>query len=763
MDLPTPDLRMKPDIRYFFFIYFFLISCQNDYQEPMVSFDDYQIADGFELKLAASEPLIEAPVMLDFDNKGRMWVLEMRGFMPNVQGAGEELPNGRITILEDLDDDGVADHAKVFLDSLVLPRAIAHVYGGLLYAEPPNLWFVEINNDKPGKKTLVDSVYAYAGNPEHMPNGLLMNIDNWIYNANSHFRYQLKDGNWIKEPTTYRGQWGITKDNWGRLYYNNNTTQLIGDYVLPNTMIRNPYLKPKEGVNIKLLEDQNVFPLHATIVNRGYDKGILDENGKLVNFTAACGPLVYRGGHFPDSFQQNAFVCEPMGNLIKRNVLFFGQIVTTAKQAYENEEFIASTDEAFRPVKVLDGPDGAMYVVDMHRGVLQHRADITPYYEENVIRTGLDSIKGMGRILKVKYKDRELKKIVELEKASGSQLVELLKSDNGWLRDRAQQILIYKGHKSAVPQLKKLALAVDNEVTTIHALHALGGLNELSFDILNEVVSRGTPMVKAHGLLLLEQFASPGNVNEMENLARNLLDMREAVADLYLALSIGPWVDLSSGIFLPMLLTISDRYPEKAIYQEAIVSGLESFEDLSAFAKEAGKENVNVLLKDLLANTMHNKEEGIKNSIFVRVTIPEQGRKKGFTMFRNVCASCHGHGSEGIENLAPPLKGSEYVTGSVDRLALIILKGMEGPVHVNGRLYDLNAAMPAFENNLTDDEIADIISYLRNAFVIKPQFMASEIDAKKIARLREMYEGTLTEKRLAKMFGSQSSSNAQTK
>jgi hypothetical protein len=126
-----------------------------------ISFEKYRIADGFQIQLAASEPLIQAPVAIDFDDQGRMWTCEMRGFMPNLAGIGDDSPNGRISILEDRDNNGVADHAKVFLDSLVLPRAIAHVYGGLLYTAPPNLWFVEIHNDKPGKKTLVDSTYFY--------------------------------------------------------------------------------------------------------------------------------------------------------------------------------------------------------------------------------------------------------------------------------------------------------------------------------------------------------------------------------------------------------------------------------------------------------------------------------------------------------------------------------------------------------------------------------------------------------------------------
>ena len=323
-------------------------------QMPAISFENYKIADGFEIQLAASEPLIEAPVVMDFVNQGRMWVVEMRGYMPNLDGKGEKVPNGRICILEDLNKDGRADHEKIFLDSLVLPRAIAHVYGGLLYASPPNLWFVDINNDKPGKRVLVDSLYSDGGNVESQPNALYMVVDNWIYNANSTFRYRFKDGKWLKEPTSFRGQWGMSKDNYGRLYYNSNEIQIAGDYVLPNTLINNPYLKPKEAINRVLTDNQRVYPLHPTTVNRGAEKGILTKDSLLVNFTAACGPLIYRGDQFPDDYHLNAFVCEPEANLIKRNILTFGALETTAKQAWDDREFIASTDEGFRPVNLLD-------------------------------------------------------------------------------------------------------------------------------------------------------------------------------------------------------------------------------------------------------------------------------------------------------------------------------------------------------------------------------------------------------------------------
>jgi glucose/arabinose dehydrogenase len=123
-------------------VFIFLCACKPSFKEPEIALDSYEIADGFVLEVLASEPLLKAPVALDFDDRGRMWVAQMPGYMNDMQGSDEDKPVGSIRILEDWDGDGVADHAKIFLDSLVMPRALAHVYGGLLYAEPPTygLW-----------------------------------------------------------------------------------------------------------------------------------------------------------------------------------------------------------------------------------------------------------------------------------------------------------------------------------------------------------------------------------------------------------------------------------------------------------------------------------------------------------------------------------------------------------------------------------------------------------------------------------------------
>ncbi|ALJ06454.1 dehydrogenase [Pseudalgibacter alginicilyticus] len=697
------------------------VSCKSKiYDEPIISLETYQIEEGFELQIAASEPFIEAPVSMDFDNKGRMWVVEMKGYMQNLEGTGSEMPNGTISILEDWDNDGITDHSKIFLDSLVLPRAIAHVYGGLLYAEPPNLWFVDIKDDKPQNKVLVDSLYSDGGNVEHQPNGLMMHVDNWIYNAKSNFRYQNKNGKWIKEPTTFRGQWGISKDNFGRLYYNTNSTQLIGDYVLPNTAIKNPFYRPTAAFGKKLTPNQNVFPLHPTSVNRGNEKGVLTKDSLLINVTSACGPLIYRGNAYPSYYMENAFVCAPEANLVKRHILNISADKITANQAISKKEFIASTDEGFRPVNLFNGPDGNMYVVDMHRGIIQDKAFLTPYLQKRYAQKKLDTIIGMGRILRVVNKGNNSIKVDDLNTFSNLELVDLLSSSNGWLRDRAQQLLIFNNDKAVVTRLKKILENVENPIAQIHALHTLNGLKVLDFTTLEKVLySNSKSATISHALVLIEQFASQNRIPSILKIIEKQTLKNNPEIDLYILNALGDWISLSSDKFFPIILKLSNKYTNNLVYQESLISSLRGLEEAFLLFLNKKEDEVTISkLNEILLTTISNKNNNKKNFIYTQKSVGTDARTAGYNIFRNFCATCHGIDGEGIENLAPPLRDSEYVTESNERLALIILHGLSGPIHVNGELYDLGITMPGLANNpeFSDTDIKNIIEYLNNAF-----------------------------------------------
>src|SRR5690242_8486584 len=280
---------------------------------PSESLQHFVLEKNFQVQLVASEPLVSAPVASSFDKHGRLWVVEMNAYMPDTSGNGEEEPIGKIVILEDKNHDGVFDDRKVFMDSLVMPRGLCLLDDGILVAEPPKLWFVEKNGDKAGQKFLVDSNYAEGGNVEHQPNGLLRGLDNWIYNAKSANRYRRVGKNkWLKEHTHFRGQWGISQDEFGRLYYNNNSFNLLGDYFSPSLGADNPHQARVAGFDEGIVSDNSVFPIHPTPgVNRGYLKDVLDDSLRLINFTAACGPLIFNSDAFGKEYYNNVFVAEP--------------------------------------------------------------------------------------------------------------------------------------------------------------------------------------------------------------------------------------------------------------------------------------------------------------------------------------------------------------------------------------------------------------------------------------------------------------------
>lgn len=749
--LSKPNKMIRLEIKPIYLLLSTLFfSCRTNYEEPQISLEAYKMEEGFQLEVVASEPFLEAPVAIDFDNKGRIWAVEMRGYMQTISGESEELPNGVISIMEDRDGDGVTDHSKVFLDNLVLPRAIAHVYGGLLYAEPPNLWFVEIENDRPGKKVLVDSLYATEGNVEHQSNGLMMNIDNWIYNSRLHFRYQRRNGVWIKEATSFRGQWGITKDDFGRLYYNDNSTQIAGDFVLPNVHLSNKFYRPKESISKALTRNQRVYPLHATLVNRGYQEGVLDADSMLVNITSACGPLVYRGGQFPSDYHQNAFVCAPEVNLVKRNLLEFNGPTTKATQAWDDKEFLAATDEGFRPVNLNVGPDGSMYIVDMHRGVIQHQAFMTSYLRERIVERGLDKVIGMGRILKVSSNQTPVFEIPELERADVSELVSLLSHQNGWIRDRAQQLLILGGDKNAIPLLEGTIKSTRDGVGSIHAMYAAKGLDGLNGETLLTLAKSDDPQVVAHALLQIADLDMEISHGELQPILDELIARENPTIDLYLLALLERSDPPRDGTF-QKIVELINRNPA-AVFQDGVVSALngreEEWKNFLAQAKiEMPAElanKVNQVIEDRAAQKpywIHQQE-----------SLPLDDRTHGLKLFRSTCVACHGNVGQGIEGLAPPLINSEYLRGSQKRLALILLHGMNGPLHVDGKAYEFNAQMPGLGSNpaISDQDLTDLIVYLSNAFGNSSRGVSPEI-IKDLRKVKPEAD-TFTEEELLQLY-----------
>ncbi len=455
----------------------------------------FRIAPGFQLELVASEPNVVDPVVLRWGPAGRMWVVEMRGYMPNVEGKGEQKPVGKIAVLEDTDGDGRMDQRTTFLDNLVMPRALALVEGGVLVAEPPHLWYCrDTNGDLRADQKTKLTKYGKQGPVEHTENGLRQAIDNWIYNAKSkrRFQFDLKDGEPVlkEEKTDFRGQWGISQDSFGRLYYNTNSYFLKGETFPKNLEKHSGTLSINDAMSSGIVQDNAIYSIRVNPgVNRGYREGMLRKDGRLARATGVSGQVIYRGDQLPSEYSEDAFVPDVAGNVVayfdmKRKGINMKAVRKTFEdQDWGRRDFLASRDERFRPVNVENGPDGTLYVIDMYRGIIQHKKFITPrYLKKQILARNLDQPVGLGRIWRVFAKDQKRRiEMPDLTKESSGNLVKLLEHENAWHRDWAQRLLIRRDPGEDI--LQKLRNTVRNgggETAKIHALWTLEGLGALN-------------------------------------------------------------------------------------------------------------------------------------------------------------------------------------------------------------------------------------------------------------------------------------------
>jgi putative membrane-bound dehydrogenase-like protein len=490
---------------------------------PEAELETFNLPEGLVAQVVASEPLVQHPVAISFDADGRLWVVEMRNYMPDTSGWGETKPTGRISILHDTDNDGRMDKSTVFLDKLVLPRAIGFANGGVLIGTPPNLLFCRDTNgdDIADQTTIVATDYGVPENPENFANGLLWGLDNWIYNAAHSKRlrpFALSNATPASRSSTQPtnlfefspiptlGQYGITHDDYGRFFFNTNSDHLRGSLVPPHYRIAQPHQpdvdrryphRHRSGDLPRTPDDgEPRLPRRASSAPTARSP----PSPPPVRHTSTVGTLL------PD-FYGNAFVCDPSANVVRRSIITEQGAKLSARNAYDNREFIASTYERFRPVNIQTGPDGALYIVDMHHGLIQHRISITQYAKENYKAKQLDKHLSTGRIFRI-VPARSMgvppmppRKLTALPT---NDLVQLLTHKNGWLRDTAQRLLIERTDPTSVDALRHLAHDGEHWTHRLHALWTLDGIDQLINPTIALALHDPEPKIRAAAIRLSE-------------------------------------------------------------------------------------------------------------------------------------------------------------------------------------------------------------------------------------------------------------------
>lgn len=516
------------------------------------SVSDFKVVSGFRVELVAAEPLVRDPVAMAFDEYGRLFVVEYPEY--NQQFAKEKQNiNGTVRMLEDSDGDGRYDKSTVYVSGLKAPSAVACYNGGLFVAAAPDVLFCKDTNGdgRADQKQVVFTGFRRLENrTDPSVNTFLWGLDNRFHACTSYSGANVRaimdkgsqprsigNRNFLFDPRTLRfdlssggGQHGLAISDWGQEFLCTNSSPVKMLMYDDRYLARNPYLKaPAPAVEIteggkhtqlfRISPEEFWRKERTRLRTEGKMRGS-NEGGKSSGFfTAATGVTIYRGDTWPSKYRGSVFVGEPANNLVFRAQLQPNGVGWIARRADSNVEFLASTNNRFRPVQFTNAPDGNLYVVDMNRDLIEGAMFLPQELLKNVKVTGGSNRGRIYRIVPDAFTQRELP---NFHQATTDELVGLLAHQNGWHRDTAARLLYERQDESAVKHLKTLVAESNYPVARMTALYSLDGLNALDDQTLEKALADSVPNVRIHAIRLSET-----RVNRSQALQRKLLELTD--------------------------------------------------------------------------------------------------------------------------------------------------------------------------------------------------------------------------------------------
>lgn len=520
----------------------------------------FRLPNGFQIEAVATEPLVMDPINFAFGPDGKLWVVEMADYPLGDDGK----PIGRVASLEDTDGDGRFDKRNSFLEGVSYPTGVFPWGDGVIVSAAPEI-FLAWDKDGDGKADEKKVLYSGFGefNPQHRMNGFAYGLDHQLYFAgadpNRLVRAELLNqdieilGNDFRidpnsgkiEPEAGRSQFGRSRDDWGHWFGNDNAHPWY-HYVIPERAVRrNPHvIFPKNIVDIFGGETPPVFPSSSLAAR-------FNELHTANRFTSACSPILFRDESLGSDVANTGFVCDPVHNLVQQirvapeGVTFAGSRIPSD----DNREFLASTDNWFRPVRLATGPDGALWVADMYRQVIEHPEWIPDHWQTQLdLRAGADR----GRIYRI-YRDGDRPgSLPKLSRLSNAELVSQLASPNGTLRDMAQQLLIERKADDVLSPCLTLLTDKSHPASRAQVLWTLRGLGKLTPDVLETSLADSDPRVLIQVIQLCEE-RFPLSDRLFAKLL-SLADQPNEEVRFQLALSLGLATNPSAGDALAKIL-----------------------------------------------------------------------------------------------------------------------------------------------------------------------------------------------------------------